>query len=67
MLKKIFILGSIIPIAYSCIKPYACECEHVYTSPVQKSHILVYASKKNKEEACSKNNKDTSVVCKVKE
>ena len=53
--------------AYSCIKPYACECEHVYTVPVQKSHILVYANKKNKEEACIKNGKDTSIVCKLKE
>ena len=53
--------------AYSCIKPYACECEYVYTTPVQKSHILVYSTKKNRNEACSKSNKDTSVVCKVKE
>lgn len=67
MLKKIFILGFLATMAYSCIKPYACECEHVYTIPVQKSHILVYANKKNKEEACVKNGKDTSVVCKLKE
>ena len=53
--------------SYSCLKPYACECEYVYTSPVQKSHLLVYATKNNKEEACAKSNKDTSLVCKVKE
>ncbi len=52
---------------YSCIKPYACECEYVYTTPVQKSHVLVYSTKKNKDEACSKNDKDTSLVCKIKE
>ena len=67
MLKKIFILGVLANMTYSCIKPDACECEYVYTSPVQKSHLLVYATKKNKEEACSKSNKDTSIVCKVKD
>ena len=67
MLKKIFIPGCLAVIMYSCIKPHACECEYVYTTPVQKSHVLVYASKSNKDEACSKQNKDTSVVCKVKE
>lgn len=67
MIKKIFILACLSTMTYSCIKPYACECEYVYTTPVQKSHVLVYASKNNKDEACSKSNKDTSVVCKVKE
>lgn len=67
MLKKIFILGFLATMTYSCIKPYACECEYVYTTPVQKSHLLVYATKNNKEEACSKSNKDTSIVCKVKD
>lgn len=67
MLKKIFIFGCLLTMAYSCIKPYACECEYVYTTPVQKSHILVYSTKKNKEEACSKQDKDTSVVCHIKE
>jgi hypothetical protein len=67
MIKRIFIIGSLLVLTYSCIKPYACECEYVYTSPVQKSHILVYASKHNKDEACTKQNKDTSVVCHVKE
>ena len=67
MLKKIFILACFLTMTYSCIKPYACECEYVYTVPVQKSHILVYSTKKNKNEACAKNNRDTSLVCKVKE
>lgn len=48
----------------SCIKPYACECENVQT--LQKSHVLVYASKKNSEEACKKNGSDTTIFCKVK-
>ena len=67
MIKKILIFGCTVIMAYSCIKPYACECEYVYTMPVQKSHILVYANKKNKAEACEKNGKDTSIVCKLKE
>lgn len=67
MFKRLFIFSSLLIFTYSCIKPYACECEYIYTSPVQKSHILVYASKKNKEKACSAQDKDTSVVCKVKE
>ncbi len=54
-------------LAYSCIKPYACECNYVYTKPIQHSHTLVYANKKNKNQACEKQGRDTSVVCKVKE
>jgi len=52
---------------YSCIKPYACECTYVYSEPQQKSHVLVYSTKKNREAACEKNNRDTSFVCKIKE
>ena len=47
----------------ACIKPYACECETVQTK--QKSHIVIYASKKNSKEACAKNGMDTSIVCTV--
>ncbi|HWY12866.1 MAG TPA: hypothetical protein VN026_16140 [Bacteroidia bacterium] len=67
MLKRIFIFILFSSFAYSCIKPYACECSYVYTNPIQKSHTLVYANKKNKNEACAKQGRDTSVVCKVKE
>lgn len=52
---------------YSCIKPHACECTYIYTEPQQKSHILVYSTNKNKQDACDKNNRDTSFVCKIKE
>lgn len=67
MLKRLLIFTFFLSLSYSCIKPYACECDYVYTTPVQHSHILVYASKNNKNEACSKNNKDTSLVCRLKE
>ncbi len=67
MLKRFFILAFFLSFACSCIKPYACECSYVYTNPVQKSHTLVYANKKNKNQACEKQGRDTSVVCKVKE
>lgn len=54
-------------LCYSCIKPYACECTYVYTQPQQQSHVLVYSTKNNRQNACDKQNKDTSLVCKIKE
>ena len=66
MKKTLIIIASVL-IGYSCIKPHACECTYVYTTPQQKTHILVYAKNSNKEDACKANNKDTSVVCTVKE
>lgn len=67
MLKRLFIFSSLLILAYSCIKPYACECEYIHTNPVQKSHILVYSTKKNKDKACTTQNKDTTTVCHVKD
>jgi hypothetical protein len=67
MLKKLIIPAFFLALISSCIKPYACECEYVKEQPVRKSHLLVYANKQNKNEACEKNNKDSTVVCHVKE
>jgi hypothetical protein len=67
MLNRVLISGFFTLLAYSCIKPYACECEHVKEQPVKKSHILIYANKQNKQDACGKHNKDSTVVCKIKE
>ncbi|MBL7894379.1 MAG: hypothetical protein JNK50_03725 [Bacteroidia bacterium] len=64
-LKTIFVLSLVAIFMHSCLKPYACECDHPYTK--QKSHVLVYSTKNNKENACAKNSKDTTVVCTVKE
>ena len=66
MLKRILISACLPLLVYSCIKPYACECAYVKEQPVKKSHILIYASKRNKQEACEKHNKDSTVVCKIK-
>jgi hypothetical protein len=48
----------------SCIKPYACECDN--KSTLQKSHVLIYASKSNSDEACRKNGQDTTITCILK-
>jgi hypothetical protein len=48
----------------SCIKPYACECDHVQTK--QKSHVLIYSTKSKRGEACRKNGQDSTVVCYIK-
>lgn len=66
-MKAVLTLSLCLVLGYSCIKPYACECTYVYTQPQQKSHILVYSTKANKQNACDKNNRDTSFVCKIKE
>lgn len=65
--KKVIVISGCSAICYSCIKPYACECTYIYTEPQQKSHILVYSTKQNRQNACDKNNRDTSFVCKIKE
>jgi hypothetical protein len=67
MISKFIISSFFLMLISSCIKPYACECEYVKEQPVKTSHVLVYANKQNKDEACGKNNKDSTVVCHVKE
>jgi hypothetical protein len=67
MIKRFLIFSFFTALACSCIKPHACECEYVYTQPVQRSHVVVYSTKKNKDKACEKNGRDTSVVCHIKE
>jgi hypothetical protein len=67
MRNYLFILAFSAALMYSCIKPYACECEYVKEQPVKKSHILIYANKQNKQESCEKHNKDSTVVCRIKE
>lgn len=66
-IKTVFLILVCLVFSYSCIKPYACECTYVQTNPQQKSHILVYSTKQNKQKACEKNNQDSTVVCNVKD
>lgn len=67
MIKQLIIFAFLCLFASSCIKPYACECEYVKEQPVRTSHLLVYANNHNKNEACEKNNKDSTLVCHLKE
>ncbi|MGZ3930952.1 MAG: hypothetical protein ACXVPQ_01955 [Bacteroidia bacterium] len=63
-MRKVIIALFLASMLYSCIKPYACEC--TYTATKQKHHVLIYASRYNRDEACKKQAIDTTETCVLK-